>query len=86
MGSAGIEKSGRGMGEIAFGHKVVGLDDTLDVRSVDSDGDTHKHVLRPLGGDTVDLQQVRPFKGFEAKAEHSLITEQQAIKGKTHKL
>ena len=82
----GIEKGGRGVGEITLGHEVIGVNSTLDVRSVDSYSNTHKHVLRSLGRDTVDLQQVRPFKGFETKAKQGSITERQAIREKTHKL
>ena len=74
------------MGEIAFGHEVIGLDSTLDVGSMDSYSNTHKHVLRTFGRDTVDLQQVRPFKGFETKAEKSSITERRATGGETYKL
>jgi len=84
--STSIEKGRRGVGEIAFGHKVVGLNNTLDVGSVDSYSNTHKHVLWSLGRDIVDLQQVGPFKGFETKAEQGSITELQAIGEKTHKL
>ena len=78
--SASIEKGGRGVGEIALGHEVICLNNALNVRSVNSYGNTHKHVLRSFGRDTIDLQQVRPFKGLETKAEQSSITEQQAIR------
>ena len=85
-GSASIEKGRRGVSEIALGHEVIGLNNTLEVGSVDSYSNTHKHVLRSLCRDTVDLQQVRPFKGFETKAKQGLVTGQQAIGEKTHKL
>ena len=73
------------MGKIALGHEVVGLNNTLDVRSMDAYCDTHEQVLWPLGRDTVDLQQVRPFEGFETKAKESSIVEQ-TIKEKSYKL
>ena len=63
------------MGEIALGHEVVGLNNALNVGPVDAYSDTHKQVLRSLGRDAIDLQQVRPFEGFETKAEESSITE-----------
>ena len=86
VGGAGIEKCGRSVGEIAFGHEIIGLNNTLNIRSMDAHSNTHKQVLRPLGGDPVDLQQVRPFEGFEAKAERGSIKEGQVISGKTYKL
>jgi len=73
------------MGEIALGHEVVGLNNTIDVGSMDAYGDTHKQVLRPLGRDAIDLQQVRSFEGFETKAEERSITEQ-TIEEKAYKL
>jgi len=73
------------MREIALGHEVVGLNNTLDIGSMDAHSDTHKQVLRPLGRDAIDLQQVRPFEGFETKAEESLITAR-TIEEKAYKL
>ena len=54
--SACIEKGRRGMGEITLGHEVICFNSTLDVRSMDSDSNAHKHVLWPLCRHTVDLQ------------------------------
>ena len=73
------------MGEITLGHEIVGFDNTLDVRSVDTYSNTHKHVLRPLSGDTVDLQQVGAFEGFETEAEQRSIIEQ-ATRKNSYKL
>ena len=73
------------MGEIALGHEVVGINNTLDVGPMDAYSDAHKQVLRPLGRDAIDLQQVRPFEGFETKAEESLITAR-TIEEKAYKL
>ena len=74
------------MGEITFGHEIIGFDNTLDVRPVDTYSNTHKHVLRPLSGDTVDLQQVGAFKGFETEAERRSIIKQEATRKNSYKL
>lgn len=74
------------MGEKALGHEVIGLNNVLDVRSVDAHCNTHEHVLRPLSRDTIDLQQVRAFEGFKTETGRGLITEGEAIEGKTYKL
>ena len=49
MRSDSVEESRGGMGEVAFGHEVVGLEDAIDVAPVDAHSDTHDHLLGTLG-------------------------------------
>lgn len=49
--------------------EVVGLDYALDVSSVNTDGNTHEHVLRPFSDAAIDAEQVRPLERLEAEAE-----------------
>ena len=61
---------GRGsVGEVSLRHEVVGLDRLLDVVSVDSDGDSHDHVLGALGNVAVDSEQVRSLERLEPETE-----------------
>ena len=56
--SAGVEESGRSVGEGLERHEVVGLNDALDVVSPDTDSNTHDHVLGTLGNLAIELQEV----------------------------
>ena len=58
VGSTGVEQGGRGVGEVSLGHEVVRLDDFLDVSAVDTDSDSHNHMLRSFGDPAVDSEQV----------------------------
>jgi len=69
----GVEQCRGGMGEVPFGHEVVSLEDALDVRAVDANGDTHDHVLWALGDAAVDAEKVRSFESLEAEAEGELV-------------
>lgn len=53
-----IEQGGRRMGEITLRHEIVCLSDTLDVISVDADGDAHDHMLWSLSYTTIDAKEV----------------------------
>jgi len=48
----GVEEDGRRMGEVALGHEAIGFDGAVDVRVVNTNGDTDKHALRTFG-DTI---------------------------------
>lgn len=63
-----IEKSGRSMGEVSFRHKVVSLNDPVDVPAMYSYSDTHNHVLWTLGNTSVEAKEVRALKGLESEA------------------
>ena len=49
-------------------HEVVGFDGAVDVRAVDTNGDTHEHVLGTFGDTVVDAEEVGAFESFEAEA------------------
>lgn len=53
------------MGKVSLRHEVVGLDDLLEVGTVNTDRDTHDHVLRSLDNLAVDSKQIRSLEGLE---------------------
>lgn len=57
------------MSEVSFRHEIVGLDDALDVGTVDANRNTHDHVLRPFGDVLIDSEEVGTLQRLEAKAE-----------------
>ena len=65
VGCTDIEESGRSMCEIAFGHEIVRLNNPVHVRAVDSDGNSHDHVLRSFSNATIDAKEVGVFERFE---------------------
>lgn len=46
------------MGEISFRHEVVGLDHFGNVGTVDTNSDSHDHVLRALDNLAIDPEKV----------------------------
>eukprot|EP00754_Rhynchopus_humris_P001505 Rhum_TRINITY_DN10876_c0_g1::Rhum_TRINITY_DN10876_c0_g1_i1::g.40448::m.40448 len=68
---ARVEEGRRRVREPALREQVVGLDDAVDIREVDAEGDAHQHVLRTLADHTLavalDLEQVRPLERLVAK-------------------
>jgi hypothetical protein len=52
----------------ALAHEMVRLNGALDVVAVDTDGDTHEHVLGTFGNATIDTEQVRALEGLESEA------------------
>ena len=56
------------MCEVSLGHKVIGLDDPVDVSAVDPYSDTHNHVLWTLGNTSINTKKVRALEGLETKA------------------
>jgi hypothetical protein len=57
------------VGEIAFGHKVVGLEDAVDVGAVDSDCNAHDHMLGTFSDAAIDAKEVGAFEGFETETD-----------------
>ena len=51
----------------AFGHQIVRFDGGLDVVLMDTNRDSHQHLLRAFDHFAVDLKQVGPLECFEAK-------------------
>ncbi len=64
---SGIEQGGCGVGEVTLGEAFVGLEDAVNIVSVDSDGDTHKHALWAFCNLSVHLEKVGLFQCLEAK-------------------
>lgn len=46
---SGIEEGGRGMGEVFLGHEIVCFNYFLNVLAVDTDRNSHYHMLWPFG-------------------------------------
>ena len=74
------------MGEVTFGHEVVGLDGAINIVLVDTNGDSHEHVLRSLCCSSVDLEEVRTFEGLESKANMTDSARVTNSSGCTYKL
>ena len=49
------------MGEVFETHKVVSLDGSFDVGTMDTECYSHEHLLRSLDDLTVHLEQVSPL-------------------------
>ena len=84
--STGVEERRAGVSEVTLRHEIVCLKDSLDVRAVDTDCDTHEQVLWALSHATVDLQKVGTLQGLEAKADARKSSRIQMVAGMTHKL
>ncbi|KAH3661623.1 hypothetical protein OGAPHI_006472 [Ogataea philodendri] len=67
VGGTRVEKGWRRVSEELLGHQVVGLDDLWNVVAVNTNGNTHNHVLRSFSNFSVNLEQVRPFQSLETK-------------------
>ncbi len=55
------------MGEPALGHRMVGFENSFNIRFVNANSDPHQHVLRSLHNSPIDFEKVRSLQGFEAK-------------------
>ena len=65
MRSSSIEEGRRGMGEVTFRHEVIRLENSIDVGTMNTNSNTHDHML---GYTTVNAKQIWSLKGFESKA------------------
>jgi hypothetical protein len=54
--------------EITFGHEIVRFNNPVQVGAVDSDGDSHDHVLRSFSDASIDAKEVGAFESFEPEA------------------
>lgn len=63
-----------GVSEITLRHKVVGLDDLFEVGTVDTNRDSHHHVLRSLDNLAVDSEEVRSLERLETEVVVSEIS------------
>ena len=68
MRSSSIEESRRGMSEVTFRHEVIGLKDSIDVGTMNTNSNTHDHVLGSFSHTTVDTKQIWSLEGFESEA------------------
>lgn len=55
------------MREVFVGHEIVRLNSRLNVLTVNSDGNSHNHVLRTLDNLAIKAEKVRALKCLEAK-------------------
>jgi hypothetical protein len=55
------------VGKEPFRHKVVSLEDLVNVCTVDTNRDSHHHMLRSLDNLAIDSKQIRPLEGLETK-------------------
>ena len=49
------------MGEVLFGHQIVGLEGAFDVCAVYANSNAHDHVLWAFSDTAVDTEEVRTF-------------------------
>jgi hypothetical protein len=66
-GGAGVEESRGSMSEPTLREQMVGFNGRFDIVFVDTDSDTHKHVLRALYNTAIDAEEVGTLEGFETK-------------------
>ena len=65
--SSSVEEGRRSVGEVSFRHEVVGLKCSINIASVDTNSDTHKHVLRSFSYSAIDSEKVRTFESLETE-------------------
>jgi hypothetical protein len=73
-GGSGVEKSRRSMSKPTLRKQVVGLNSRFDIVFVDTNSDTHKHVLRTFYYTAVNAEEVRALESFETKVVVIKIT------------
>jgi hypothetical protein len=64
-----------------FGNEVVGLENALNVGTMDASCDVHHHLLGTFGNMAIDAKEVRLLKGFESKAEKKVRLNSEMMKG-----
>lgn len=74
-GCTGVEESWSGMSVKFGGHIVVGLDDLVDIVTVDTNGDSHPHMLRSFNNGVVaGFHKVCAFKSFETEIVDEVVS------------
>lgn len=61
------------MCEKSFRHKVVRLDDALNIVLVDAHGNTHNHMLGTFGNTAIDPEKVGPLESLESETEKESV-------------
>ena len=69
MGGTRVEEGRGRVGEVTLGHQVVCLNDAVEISSVDTNSDTHDHLLRALGYSSIDPEEIRAFECLETETE-----------------
>ena len=62
-----IEDSWGGVDEVSLRHIVVRLNCAFDVVAVNSNSDSHEHMLRPFSDLAIETKEIRAFEGLEAE-------------------
>ena len=55
------------MCEITFRHEIVRLNNLVNIRAMDPDGDSHDHVLWSFGDASIDAKEVGAFESLETE-------------------
>ncbi len=66
--SPSIEQRRAGMGEEFLRHEMVGFDCGCNVLLVDSNRDSHEHLLRTFYDSAVDFEKVGPLQSLPGSA------------------
>ena len=65
--SAGIEEGRGGVCKVALGHEVVGLEYSIDIVTVNANGNTHNHLLGSLCWAAIDAEEIGTLKSLETE-------------------
>ena len=60
------------MREISFGHKIVGLNNLVNIRAMDRNSDSHDHVLWSFGNASINAKVVGAFESLEPETRRWL--------------
>lgn len=69
MRGASVEQGRGGMREVSLGHEIVSLNDTINIGAMNSNRNTHNHMLWTFSNASINAEEVRPFQCFETKAK-----------------
>ncbi len=67
VGSTSVEEGGGSVCEELLRHEIVGLDGAFDVLAVDTNSDTHEHVLGTLSNLAVNTEKVGSSRVLKPK-------------------
>jgi hypothetical protein len=54
------------------GHEIVRLNNPVNIRAMDSDGDSHDHVLWSFGDASIDAKEIGTFESLEPETRRWL--------------
>ena len=60
------------MCEITFGHEIVHLNNSVNIRAMDRNGNPHDHVLCSFGDASVGAKEVQAFESLEPETRRLL--------------